>query len=130
MADDDLTAAVDPAAEGELSLEEFFEPGNARDRGDAVEPPAATPPESATAVPAEAAATTKPRSPNPPSRRKTSIQADIDALTTTKHQTRKEVEAATAELQRLRKELADLPRPPAASNGNGQAAAPAEALPP
>ena len=124
MAEDDPT--VDPAAEGELSVEEFFERGNARDRGDEVEapPPPSDPP--AAAAPAEPEKT-KPRSSNPPSRRKTSIQADIDALTTRNNQTSKEAEATQAELARLRQELQTLPRPPASPNGNSappQAAAP------
>ncbi len=123
MADDDATP--DPAAEGELSVEEFFERGNARDRGDEVEAP--PPPDPAAAA---AKATPEKPKPNPPSRRKTSIQADIDALTTTKHQTRKEVEATQAELTRLREELRNLPRPPASPNGNGNAQPQAAAPPP
>jgi hypothetical protein len=121
----DETPDVDPHAEGELSVEEFFERGNARDRGDEVAaPPVAS--ESA-AAPAEPAATTKPRSSSSssatPSARKKSIQADIDALATTKHQTRREVEETQAELARLRKELADL-RPGGATSPAPTAAAP------
>jgi hypothetical protein len=117
MAEDDGT--VDPTAEGELSVEEFFERGNARDRGDEVgDAPAPLP----DAAPAEPADKTKPKA--SPARRKGSIQSEIDALTTTKHQTRKEVEETQAELARLRQELRELPRAPASPNGNGQQAQP------
>jgi hypothetical protein len=101
-----------------LSVEEFFERGNARDRGDEVAPP-----EPAAAAPAEPADKTKPRS--SPTRRKGSIQSEIDALTTTKHETRKEVEATQAELARLRQELRELPRAPVSPNGTGAQAQPA-----
>src|SRR5580765_5697057 len=122
MADDETT--VDPAAEGELSVEEFFERGNARDRGDEVDAAPPATPDSAAAAPTTPADQTKPRS---PANRRKSIQADIDALTTTKHQTKKDVEAAQAELVRLRRELRDLPRTPASPNGNGADAQPAAA---
>ena len=113
MADDAAPLEFDAAAEGELSIEEFVERGNARDRGE--DPDTAAPPEPKPA--ADAAPTDpkdKPRS-NPRSR-KGSIQAEIDALTTTKHATRKEVEAAQAELTRLQGEIAKVRQPPA-SNG-------------
>jgi len=104
----------DSGSEADLPVEEFFARGNARDRGEAVEPvatqaepPAAQPSES----PESVASSEKPK-PAADKRsaggRKASIQAEIDELTTTKHSTRREVEAAQAELTKLRDELATL----------------------
>jgi hypothetical protein len=110
---EDVNAPVDPAAEAELSIEEFIDRGNARDRGEEVEaaPPA---PEPAAAAGPAAGDPKKLDSKHARPGRKQSIQAEIDALTTTKHATRKEVEATQAELTRLRGELQTLKTPPAA----------------
>jgi hypothetical protein len=127
MADDELGNE-----EGELPIEEFVAIGNARDRGEDVEPPDAKTPAATPEKPAaEKAVDTKPAEDRrSPARRKGSIQQEIDALTTTKHQTRKEVEETQAELTRLRAELAQIKTPAPPPNGNGAPAPRAAAAPP
>ncbi|HMF95083.1 MAG TPA: hypothetical protein VKE96_12345 [Vicinamibacterales bacterium] len=109
----------DLTSEADLSIEDFVARGNARDRGESEPAADATPPR------APGAATTTPATPPPapakprydPEARKKSIKAEIDELTTTKHTTRREIEAAQAELVRLKVEHARLaeqrPAPPA-----------------
>jgi hypothetical protein len=125
MADDEVGNE-----EGELPIEEFVAIGNARDRGEDAEPPAPEKPAAAAKAdtPSEKPADKPAEDRRSPARRKGSIQQEIDALTTTKHQTRKEVEETQAELTRLRAELAQIKTPP--PNGNGAAAPPPPAAPP
>jgi len=114
---------LDPSSsEADLSIEEFVARGNARDRGEPVEEGASS---AAPPMPAAAAATPTPpvapgdKKPGDPRHnhdaRKKSIKAEIDELTTTKHATRREVEAAQAELDRLKQEHQRLGAAPAAA---------------
>ena len=120
MADD----AVDLESNGEadLPIEDFIAQGNARERGEEPpEPVAEAQPAAAKEAAAPDKADTKPPSPGSRKGRLGSIQSQIDALTTTKHKTQKEVEETQAELTRLR---GDLERERAAAK------APAAAAPP
>src|SRR5215831_1999552 len=129
MADD--SATIDPAAEGELSIEEFVARGNARDRGEDVEP-IATPPTPPVPPPAAADATpaAEPKARFSPGKRRESIQAQIDALTTTKHQTLKEIETAQAQLTDLRRQLREQQAAPPPPPPQPQAPPPAPVPPP
>lgn len=116
--------AVIANPEADLDIDAFIARGNARDRGEELPelPGADASAESATdgkeaeesSQPASAdAPATEPAKPDKRTRegRKASIQAEIDELTATKHSTKREVEAARAELERLNAERAKLAQP-------------------
>jgi hypothetical protein len=119
MAPEAVEVVANP--EAELPMEEFFERGNKRDRGEDVpELPRAGSDAGTTDTPqvdaAGNAASAKVDEPPKPDKRtregrKASIQQEIDDLTTQKHSTKREVEAAQAELTRLRAERAALEKP-------------------
>jgi len=128
-----------PQTEADLSVDDFVSRGNARDRGEDIpliedadeKSGAAGAPVSDTVTagvekPADRTASAD-KSIDKRTRegKKQSIQQEIDELTTAKHSTRREVEAAQAELARLRAELAHV-----SSNGNGNGAKPATATAP
>jgi len=126
-----------PQTEADLPLEEFVQRGDKRDRGEDIpliedadeKSGAAGAPVSDTVTadvdkPADRTASAdKTIDKRTREGKKLSIQQEIDELTTAKHSTRREVEAAQAELARLRAELAHV-------TGNGNGAKPATATTP
>lgn len=115
---------IEPNTEADLPIEQFVERGNIRDTGKEPPPLDQKPtdadktdddkPEPDTAAPDSKVIQAPAIDKRTREGKKLSIQQEIDQLTATKHTTKREIEAATAELTRLRAEQADLakPKPP------------------